>query len=183
MKGKQIYRKRFLLLVATGTVGIILAYLLAITPTVKLHHQLKDIKGKLSQLESAPDSIASLERRLEEINHKIGESYSQGPEFQKNLLGEISTHCQKFSLVLSEFPQVHTFRRQDYEFITEYAKIEGKYLSLLKLLYMIETTGSFGRLVSVNFQSVEDLRTKETKLTMAIYVQTVRQTKDAKDNK
>jgi hypothetical protein len=153
--------------------------MIAISQTVKTRQKLIDLNEKLSQVETAPETIATLEKRLSDINSKIGENYNNTPEFQKNLLDQISEYCAKFGLVLREFPQVHNWKKQDYEFITGYAKIEGPFIPLLKLLYELESSHAFGRIVSVDYFSYEDRRAKKLRLTMSIYVQTIKQTSNA----
>jgi hypothetical protein len=173
------YKKRLICLMIAGLLILLLAYQVAIFPTLKLRRDLNSLQSKLAQVEKAPGIIAGYETRLAEINAKIGGNYSQNPDFQKNLLNEISSNCERYSLMLRDFPQVHVWQKQNYDFITGYARIEGSYISLLKLLYKLESGHFYGRLVSVDFLSTEDLRAKKLRLTMAIYIQTIKQSENA----
>lgn len=167
------YRKRLIYLLIFGLIILLLAYHIAISPTIKLKKDLDSLQVKLIQVEKAPETIKYYENRLTEINTKIGKNYNQNQNFQKNLLNEISSNCDRYSLVLKDFPQVHIWQKQNYNFITGYARVEGSYIPLLKLLYKLETDHSYGRLVSVDFLTFEDLKAKKTRLTMAIYLQTI----------
>lgn len=166
----------------SGLIGIFITYWVAILPTIQISRQLRDTKAKLLQVENAPEIIAQFQKQMNSINSKIGENYSQGPEFQKNILDEISKYCEIHSLTLREFPEVHTYQKQDYEFITAYARIEGEFIPLLKLLYELESGRLYGRLISVDFLSTDDFKSKRLRLTMSIYIQTIKQNNNAKSD-
>jgi hypothetical protein len=172
------YKQQFFYLVLIGILAFILAYWIAISRTVETRSNLKDIRKKMEQIGTAPENIALLEKRVALINKIIGENPNDIPEFQKNLLNIISNYCAENSLILKEFPQIHTWQEQDYQFITGYASIEGPFTTLLKLLYNLESTHSVGRIVSVDFSSVEDRKLKRTRLTMSIYIQTIKHVND-----
>jgi hypothetical protein len=172
------YKQQLYYLLASGVLFFILAYWIAISKTLETGKNLKAVAKKLEQVKTAPENIATFEKRLAVINSKIGENLSDIPEFQKNLLDRISSYCAENSLVLKEFPQVHSWQKQDYLFITGYASIEGPFIPLLKLLYNLETTHSLGRIVSVDFSSREDRKLKRTRLTMSVYIQTIKQAKN-----
>jgi hypothetical protein len=178
MPGKLTYKKRLYLLLGAGLFVFFLSYRIAIIETVKISKNLKDIREKLSQIETAPESIAILEKKIASINKMIGENLNDVPEFQKTLLDRISSFCNENSLVLREFPQVHSWTKQDYQFITCYASMEGSFIPLLKLLFDLETHFVSGRMVSVDFYSNEDHRLKKRRLIMSIYIQTIKQTKN-----
>lgn len=176
MLQKLTYKKRVIYLIVVSILVYLFSYWIAISETVKIRKDLKQLEIKLEKLEKAPQSIAVLEKKLEDMNNKIGETPEGIPEFQKGLLDKISSYCAKNSLVLKNFPKVQSWKENDYEFITGYANIEGPFIPLLKLLNQLETARSSGKVVSVSFMSTEDRRLKKTRLSMSVYVQTIKQT-------
>jgi len=166
------------LLFLAGIVAFIMAYKVAISETVKTRKNLADIREKLDLIELAPKSIAYYENRIESVNLKLGDSKCDPTDFQKDILNRISTYCAQNALVLKDFPQIHVFHKQDYQFLTGFASIEGSFIPLLKLLHELETSPIHGRIVSVGFFSYEDRRLKMKKLTMSVYIQTIKQMDD-----
>jgi hypothetical protein len=175
MLRKMTYRRRLILLSIIVVFIIPFTFQVAISPTIKLKKDLNKLRENLMQIEKAPLTILRYEKRLREVNAKIGENYDQNVDFQKNLLNEISKSCDKYGLILREFPQVFVWKNQNYDFITGYARIEGSFIPLLKLLNKIETERFYGKLVSVNFMTENDFKAKRLRLTMSIYIQMIKQ--------
>jgi hypothetical protein len=169
------YKQRFYYLLGMGMLVYILSYGVAISGTIKTWHDLKETDVKLKKLSAAPANIKALEKSLDAINFKIGTNQGDVSDFQKTLLDGISSYCIQNGLILKEFPRIHAWQKGNYEFITSYACIEGPFVPLLKLLYKMEVTHATGRIVSVSFFSTEDRRTKKTRLSMSLYIQTIKQ--------
>lgn len=176
------YKKRFYYLVVVTIMVYLFSYWIAISGTVQTRKDLKKLELSLEKLRTAPESIAILEKMLNEVNSKIGENPEDIPEFQKGLLEKVSGYCVQNGLVLKDFPKVHNWRANDYQFITGYASIEGPFIPLLKLLNQLETARTSGKVVSVSFLSTEDRRLKKTRLSMSVYIQTIKQNSNAQPN-
>jgi hypothetical protein len=174
MPGKSSYRKRVFFLGAGAVLALILSYTLAISETVKVRRELIAMQENLSKVSSAPRTISLLERKTTELDLKIGSVNNGYPDFQKGLLDEVSRYCSAHSLILRDFPQVHSFKTQDYEFITGYAKVEGSFIPLVQLLYNLERKSESGRICSVDFNCLEDRKAKKLRLTMSFYIQIVK---------
>lgn len=169
------YKKRLLLLIAFGIIALVLSYLIAFSATINLKHDLNNLDLKLEKLEQAPGQIEMMENKLTVLNDKIGESHVNIPDFQIQMLDKISSYCTQNELILKEFPKAHSWQENNYQFITGYATIEGSFIALLRLLHQLETSYNSGRIASVSFVSKEDRRIKKTRLTMSVYIQTIKQ--------
>jgi hypothetical protein len=174
------FKTRFYFLIGGGVLVYILAYWIAISGTIKIRNELKDLNVKLEEVTSAPENIASLEHNIEIANQKIGQNPSEITDFQKNMLNKISSYCMQNGLILKDFPKLHLIEGTEYQIIIGYAEIEGRFVPLLKLLYQLEMSRSVGRVVSVGFYSIEDRRLKKIRLSMKIYVQNIKLIKNAK---
>lgn len=175
MISKLTYKQRFIGLCGIAVLAIILVYVIAISETIRIKQEMKDIEEKLADLESLPQKISETEYELSLLNNQVGEDFQNNQEFQKTLFDLISKHCTENSLVLRNFPRIETWQNMGYTYLTGYAQVEGSFKSLLKTLYSLETGSSPGKIISVDFLSAEDRRMRRFRLTMSIYIQTIKQ--------
>lgn len=169
------YKQRLAGLSVLALLSVFLVYFIALSETVRVKRNLDDVEGKLAGLEALPQKIKSAENELALLNRKIGEDIQGNQEFQKTLFDQVSGNCSKYSLVLRDFPRIETFQDMGFTYLTGYARVEGPYIALLKMLYSLETGPSPGRILSVDFISAEDRRMNRLRLTMAVYFQTTKQ--------
>ena len=167
-------RKGFLYLVASGIILLVLVYAIAISPTVEIIKDLRALESKNELIRTAPETIAATEMELASLNEIIGAGNTDGSGFQNTLLNRISNYCAKNDLLLREFPPVITWQKGDYGFITANLIIEASFIPLLKLLYDLETSDTPGKIISVSFNTNEDRKTKLTRLSMSVYIQTIK---------
>jgi CHASE3 domain sensor protein len=178
MIGKLTHKTRLILLFVGTVLLFIIAYNFSISETIKVYKEYAEINSKLTQIASAPQQIKELEEKSTELDGIIGNASGTTVDFQKKLLDRISQYCQNHSLTLLDFPQVHKYINQEYEFITCYARVEGSFIPLLKLLLLIENNPDLGKVSSVDFSSFIDRKTKEHRLTLSIYIQSLKQLND-----
>ena len=132
------------------------------------------MKDQLEIVENAPQQIASLETKIEEIEQVIGKNFNAGCDIQQQILEKISNYCIENKLVVKEFPKKLSSYDQQYMIETNRVVIEGSFTGLLKLLHFLEQDKQIGRVVSVDFQTNQDFKTKRTILTMSIFIQNIK---------
>jgi hypothetical protein len=177
MKKTVPYKKRFCYLVASGVLVFILAYRIAISRTITTINKLHKIESFSGQFETARLNIAGAEKQLQVINARIGEYFGDKTAFQRDLFNRTSIYCADNSLIIKDFPQVHCWKKQDYQFLTGFARLEGTFLPLLKFINNIENSHLYGRIVSLSFSANEDRKMKKTRLSLSIYIQTIKNEK------
>ena len=173
MFGKLTAKQQVILLIAAFFAGLLLVYSVAIKSTVNAGNTYRDLKGKARMMEYAPEKIVELQKQMVSINNVISSSVQSESDLHQQLLGVISSYCQKNRLVIKAFPEIHSYARNDLAIETNMIVIEGGYIKLLKLLYMLETQKQFGKIASVDFSSYFDRKSKRYKLTMKLYIQNI----------
>lgn len=173
MFGKLTAKQQVILLIAAFFAGLLLIYSIAIKSTIKTKNTYRDLKEKARMMEYAPGKIDELQKQLVRVNNMISSSVQAETDLHQQLLGIISSYCQKNRLVIKEFPEIHSYARNDLSIETNMIVIEGGFIKLLKLLYMLETKKQLGKIASVDFSSYFDRKSKHYKLTMKLFIQNI----------
>ncbi len=177
MLEKLTYKQKFYLAIAGFLISLVLVYSIAIKGTLAIKKECKELKYKIMQVENAPVKVASLEREIAKLEGLMSNVNSELSVNEK-LLEVTARFAERNRLVLKEFPETHTYTKQDYSIYTDAITLEGGFINLLRLLYLIETEKSYGRVSSVDFYSYLDKRKKTYNLNMIIYVQNIQHISD-----
>lgn len=169
------YKQRNWLLLAGIGFFALLVYFLALKKTLSLASECSVLKEQIMSNDNAPDKITRLEAQIKELDAKAGLS-QENIEFQQGLLEKISAYSAKNRVSLKEFPAHHVFASNDIEIETNQVKLEGSFLNLLNLVFSLEQVDRIGKVISVNYETVTDVRTKQVSLTAKIYIQNVQKT-------
>ena len=174
------YKKKNQFLLIGSVLFFFIAYYLALGKTVSLYRDCSSMKEQLTSLADAPGRSAALRKELADMDQKLGGRQLSDTNTQQVLLNVITNYCQSNKTILREFPKAISKRENDYMVETNFFTVEGNFVKLLNLVYLLEQKERIGRLASVLFQAKEDVRTKILSLTATIYVQNVKKIKDAK---
>lgn len=178
MFGNLTYRLRLILLAVGFFLFLLITYNLAFKKTFRLKHEYKELEASLEQSKNAPQQIAIIKSKLEEIDSRVGGKNIDQINLEELIIEHISSFSKQNNLVLKEYPGKHIYHQQDY--ITETCKltVEGSFIKLLKLAYGIEQNFSYGKVSSLNFYTEKNYRTKKTELLLEIYVQNIKMKND-----
>ncbi len=113
-------------------------------------------------------------QQMMSIDHVLGTSQRADTNVQQQLLGIVTDYCQKRDVVLREFPKTIQKTQEDYLVETNIFTVEGDFIKLLELVYLLEQKSRIGKIASVNFLSKKDFKTKSLALTATIYLQNVK---------
>ena len=174
---KLTYKKKNRLLAAGALVFIMLAYLLAFKKTIVLYSQCSDLKQQMQLASDAPQKAVLLEKQLKDIENLLGDQSSTGVDNQQLLLELITNYCEKENITLREFPKPLITSEKDYSIETNIFVVEGNFIKLLNLIYVLEQKRKVGKVASVHFQSKKNYKTKRLALTATIYLQNIVKTK------
>jgi hypothetical protein len=160
-------KNRFLL------IGIVLlafiSYRMAFRNTINVCSGINSLEEQLKLADHAPQKVAGLQARLAGMDQVLGRSQSES-----TLLGVVTDYCQKNNVALREFPKTIEKTQGEYQVETNFFVIEGGFIKLLELLYLLEQKNRVGKVASVNFSTKKDYKTKALNLTAIIYVQNVK---------
>ena len=109
-----------------------------------------------------------------ELNQILGGKQLTDTNTQQALLNVIANYCRDNKTVLREFPKAISKEKNDFVVETNFFTVEGDFVKLLSLVYLLEQKERIGRIASVFFQSKRDVRTKALSLSATIYVQNVK---------
>ena len=166
------------LLFGTGILMLFI-YILALKPTIELKKKYRTIKQNIETSSDAPQKIVMLENQL--LNFRfLFNNQEEGTGNHEKIHEFISLYCQKRGITFSGYPPLHTYNEQNYVIETNIIELEGDYIPLLKLLYEVEKNMNYGKVVSVQFISNTNLRTKTKKLGLKIYIQHIIQNQNEK---
>ncbi|MCG8391456.1 MAG: hypothetical protein MI745_00070 [Pseudomonadales bacterium] len=163
--------RNILLLTVLTPIIFILVWILTISKTINLSKENKQVEKKLEKLESAPQQVSSLEQQLTQLDQLIGSASKDigGDKIFRTLTEEIS---KKSSIKIIDFPFQSVFENNNYVVNTYMITLQGAFFDLLKILNLSEQDKRIGKIVSVEYKVKKDLKTKQKRLTMVLYVQT-----------
>jgi hypothetical protein len=172
LKG-MTYRKKNRLLLITGALLLLLTYMLSIRKTIEISREVTELQSQFELSSEAPGKIAQLEKQLKEIDQTLGSGPKAG-EVQQALLGFVTGYCQLENVTLREFPKAVYKEENDLVVETNMLTIEGDFIKLLKLVYLLEQEQKLGKISSVRFFLKKDTRTRTTALNACIYLQNIK---------
>ena len=149
-------------------------YELAIKETINMYSTYSDAEKKITLAASAPMLASQLEKKLSQIELKLGNENIKKQNTADALLELTTNYCQNNHAVLREFPKTTITDQGDMTIETNQFVIEGNFSTLINLVYILEQKNKLGKVASVKYQLKKDFKTKEMALTAAIYVQNVK---------
>lgn len=150
-------------------------YSMGINNTLELRSQYKMLEEKAMLAQDAPLKVQKLESRLAGLNRISTTPEDHSANFQQKLLGTITGFCLKNNLVIRSIPTIVKTSESDLEIETNVFVVEGSFVRLLNLVYLLEKAMPGGKIKSVHYQAKKDYKTKTTSLTATIYLQNIKQ--------
>ncbi len=169
------YKKKYYLLLAFTALFAVLAYKWAFSKTITLYVQNRQLENRVKEADNAPARFSALRSKLSAINHVIETRQTDSVQGVHDfLLATLSRYCKENNTVLKSFPETSVYRQGDFEIETNSFTVQGDFISLLKLVYLLEQKERTGKVSSVVFQSGKDNDLQRTVLTATVYLQTVK---------
>lgn len=170
MLNRLTYRKKNQLLLAGAGLLLLLVYSFAISKTVALRSTCLKLEQRVDSAAHLPEETAGMEAKLAQIEKNFGSDSASGNTHEA-LLGVVSAWSQQHHLVLREFPELLQYRNREWNVETHRFTVEGNFTELLRLVHLLEQTQQLGKVVSADYRSRRDPRTKALSLTVTVYVQ------------
>ncbi len=175
MNLKQLtYRQKNKYLLIAFVVLLVLSYLLAIRDTLSCFFAYRSLQKKETQLNQAPQELKSLQVKLKGLNYLIENKQKTHGGVHASLLNIITAYCDEQGILLREYPGSQENIQNDLVVETNIFEVQGPFLKLLNLVYLLEQKQKIGKVASVRFQSKRDIQTRENILTVTIYIQNVK---------
>lgn len=164
------YKQKYHLVLASSILLLGLVYELGLKKTaacLESYHQAREQASLPVVTEFDWDVL----RQKEKLLDRIAQAHcteNQTPD--KELLAAVSTYTQASGVTLEEFPAA-TLTRGEEDRYTNKVVLEGGFVPLLEVVYMLEGNAATGRVTSVAFRSFFDFQTGATKLRCTLYIQ------------
>jgi Tfp pilus assembly protein PilO len=173
MKGMNTYQRRIVLYLLGVVLFIPITWKLGFKRTLELKQQQQSINQKLELVTTAPERINIIRKRLEHIDKLVINSDNE-TQLQNRVLTEISMICRKKGLLLHHMPPMYKEVDNNYLMETTSVAIAGNFHKLLGLLHTLEDPKKNLNIVSSEFYTEEDKKTKQRKLFLKLYIQTLK---------
>ncbi|HIA11325.1 MAG TPA: hypothetical protein EYN69_04525 [Flavobacteriales bacterium] len=168
------YKKKNIILTVTAVIFLFLSYELAFEKTMAVNNSCSELEKQLELAVNAPGQIALLQSKLQSIERVIGSQTDSGIDPQQQLLEFVSNYCESEKITLVEFPKPLSHAADDYSIETNIFIVKGNFVKILKLVYELEQSQSVGKIVSVDYKSKKNLRTKRLELKATIFLQNIK---------
>lgn len=163
-------------------VFLFVVYQLAISKSLELYNQNSSLKEKLITAKESYKSKEDLEKRIEKLDYHISSFFVDSLSHQEYLLETISTYCHQHHVLIKEIPPKTEYREDNFEVGTHKILLEGDFIPLLKLVYLLEQKNKTGRLSSAFFSMKYDMKRKKEVLSLTLYIQNIQVYSDEKES-
>ncbi|MHC1705779.1 MAG: hypothetical protein AB9846_17895 [Tenuifilaceae bacterium] len=175
------YKKKFIYLIFGGILLLCLVYSISINETIKLRTSYLEIRNRYDGVFDASSSILFYEKELNKIDSLIGIKKDKGNYTQEELLRRVTDFGRRHNLIVRNFPAPHQYIDNGYIVYTYETSVSGKFNSLLRLLYELETGNFPGVIKSASFELKKSPGQLQTMLEMTLFIQEIKDLNNEKD--
>lgn len=167
------YRKKNIILIIGVLVLFWLSWNLALVETIELEEKVSHMELELESIKNAPEEINRLKMEIDKVNHQSEKLHLSIMEMRKNLLLQVSTLADKYSLSLNSFPDYYVQSVENIELTTSPVVLSGEFKGMIQLIYDFEKNTKVGKISSASFEIKVSPRTKKRTLSLTLYVQSI----------
>jgi hypothetical protein len=172
---KNLSDKYKLYIILAGLVAaLLICYKVAFKSTFKAAANYRQLKERVREAADMPEQTALLQRQLTELNTKYFNEKKGFDDSHELILDKLSRLASKNSVLVTEYPEIHIYKSSTVQVETHTAVLKGGFLNLLHVLYEIEVHERIGRIVSVDYFTETDRKTKARSLFVRILIQNYR---------
>jgi hypothetical protein len=172
------YQKKYYLSLLSSVLLAIIIYQFAISKTISLYQKNQDLNTKLKEAVNTPAQLETIYKNLASLNKFIQSNQSDSAgSVHDALLGILSRYCKENGTLLKSFPETSFYTEGNFEIQTNTFTLQGSFVPLLRLVYLLEQKERIGKVSSLNFQATKDYDSKKTVLPVTVYLQTAKNVK------
>jgi hypothetical protein len=172
---KSLSEKYKLYLILSGLLlSLIICYNIAFKSTFLLALDYKQLKLRVQEAEDMPAQTAMLQKQLSELNKNYFNEIHGFDDSHELILEKMSRLASRYSVMVTEYPTVHIHKSSTVQVETHTIMLKGGFLDLLHVLYELEVKEKTGRIVSVDYFTETNRKTKVKSLYMRVYIQNYR---------
>lgn len=165
-------RKKRLMVALFGVImALFLCYKLAISRTMELYGEFKTLQEEAVLADEIPQRLARLAQKEQQLDSAFDQMNLGNTSVENNLLKTISSESNNQSVRISDFEAKHSIVANNLAIDTYRFTLEGPFTDILKVLYVLEQKGGFGKTVHVDFFKERNFRTKKESLKGTVFLQ------------
>ncbi|MFL5763633.1 MAG: hypothetical protein ACJ77K_06795 [Bacteroidia bacterium] len=166
-------KKSRLLLIGAGLI-LLIVYRFGISNTLDLRRMYDDQSKKAEEISQMPAEEQRLKKEVAVMEAGVRNYVQDSSEHQQQLLDLLAAYCQSHETVLREFPKTIVAENGELQVETNRFVVQGSFQALLQLVYSLEQKHRIGRVGSVCYQLVKEIKTKKMVLTATVYLQNIK---------
>lgn len=166
-------KTRFLFFIGGTLLLLLLSYLAAISKTFAARKDYQSLKKEERLYKDVSHQFKMLSQKEVYYDSILTHMNLTDTSLENNLLKTINEEAANQNLKVKDFKTPHVFINNGTRQVSYNFTLEGGYTAILKLLYTIEKTGTFGEIIHLNFQKEMDFRTRRKYLTAQILIQSI----------
>jgi hypothetical protein len=148
-------------------------YELAISKSWDLYSQNNTLKEKIGSSKASYTNKKELDRKKQILDIRISSFFVDSVSHQDHLLETVSTYCHQHQVLIKEIPPMVRYVEDDFQISTYKIVVEGDFIPLLKMVYLLEQKSKLGRISSSLFSLKYDPKRKKEILSMVLYIQNI----------
>ncbi len=157
-------------------VFLLIAYQMAFQPTLEAYQTYRRLSAQLQSSGSSAAQMQHTKREMAQFEQYLA-SYRTDSSRTDPLLSGLTPLCRKHDVRIQALLPAQEEQQEDYQIITRPVRLQGKYISLLKVIHGIEYQLKVGRLSSVQFRLEEDPISRKKNLYAECYIQHLKEVK------
>ena len=162
-------KKKYQLLCLGTILFFFIAWQLAFGKTWAAYQQTHQIQNKLVQAGNAWQEIEYYEQQLKKINKQSSRIFT--PEL---LFSEVTNFCQKKKLAIIQMPLSTKYIEQGIEVLHNPIQVKGSFKATVELLHELEQKQQLGNIVSVEFKTKRNIKSRQLELITTLYLQNIK---------
>jgi len=169
----KTYRQRFQIYALGACLLLAIMYQFSFSKTLAEVGTCHLLEKKLASIVHAPRQIKEIQLELDRFSKSLNFYGENSERFHEHLLNIVSSYCSKNSVQLVEFPRQHSFNENDIEIATSQFTVQGEFVPMLRLIYLLEQQQPAGRICNLRFFKNKNNKTKRMQLFMHVMVQNI----------
>ncbi|TAI48477.1 hypothetical protein [Flagellimonas allohymeniacidonis] len=149
----------------------IICYNFAISNTIDLYGQHKELSKNESQILNLNQRLAALSSREAQVDSILKSFSLNHNQTENNLISIFDGLKNENQVFVMDFNPPHTVDLDQGTLVTYEITLEGDFSGLLRTIFELEYNHHIGRIAHVHLQKIKDRRTRKSKLQSTLYLE------------
>jgi hypothetical protein len=170
---KKKFKLIFFLSVSGIFIFILLIWKMSLSKTVKEIQKNFQLKNILDSNTRYPEKKMVLKQRIKTLSDLTNSKFLNSNDYDQRMIKIVDKYCLDNNLIIRKIPERTISVQDNISIITSVFSIEGDFVDLVKLIYMLEQKEKLGRVTSANLTKKTEPKTKTSYLIADIFLQNI----------